>query len=113
MCSVHCFIFLIKGRHTFPTRKMVFVLTDGRSNVRRDLTVPNANALKTIGVEIYVVAVGASIYGIDEIVKIASYPPKDYLFRVKNLTGFWQIIKLIVKEVSPGNYRFVNYDPPC
>ena len=113
MCNVLCFIFLVKGRHLFPTRKLVFVLTDGRSNVRRHLTVPNADALKKIGVEIYVVAVGESIYGIDEIVKIASYPPQNYLFRVKNLTGFWEIIKLIVKQVSPGNYQVVNYDPPC
>ena len=113
MCNVLCFIFLVKGRRTYPLRKMVLVVTDGRSNVRRHLTVPNANALKTIGVEIFVVAVGDSIPGIDEIVKIASYPPKDYLFRVHNLKGFWDIIKLIVKQVSPGNYQFVNYDPPC
>ena len=92
---------------------MVFLLTDGRSNVRRDLTVPNANALKAIGVEIYVVAVGSSIYGIDEMVKIASYPPQDYLFRVKNLKGFWEIIQLVVKLISPGKYQIVNYDPPC
>ena len=113
MCNVLRFIFLVKGRHPFPKRKMVFLLTDGRSNVRRDLTVPNANALKAIGVEIYVVAVGSSIYGIDEMVKIASYPPQDYLFRVKNLKGFWAIIQLIVKLISPGKYQVVNYDPPC
>lgn len=113
MCNVLRFIFLVKGRHPFPTRKMVFLLTDGRSNVQSSLTVPNAKALKAIGVDIYVVGVGSYIHGIDEMVKIASFPPQDYLFRVKNLKGFWEIIQLIVKLISPGKYQVVNYDPPC
>ena len=92
---------------------MAFVLTDGKSNVQSSLTVPNANALKSIGVDIFVVGVGSYIGGIEEMVKIASYPPQDFLFRVKNLQGFWEIVKLIVKLVSPGNYHVVNYDPPC
>lgn len=92
---------------------MVFVLTDGKSNVQTSLTEPNASALKSIGVEIFVVAVGNYIAGIEEMVRVASYPPKNYLFRVKSLQGFWEIIKLTVKLVSPGNYHVVDYDLPC
>ena len=92
---------------------MVFLVTDGHSNVDTHLTVPNANALKTSGVNIYVVAVGNYINGIDEMVKVASYPPDRFLFRVKDLQGFWNIIKLIVKEVAPDKWAAVNYDPPC
>ena len=92
---------------------MVFLVTDGHSNRNKHLTVPNANALKTSGVDIYVVAVGNYIHGINEMVKVASYPPKKFLFRVKDMQGFWNIIKLIVKEVAPGKYSIVNYDPPC
>ena len=92
---------------------MVFLVTDGQSNKDTHLTVPNANALKTSGVDIYVVAVGNSISGIDEMVKVASYPPEKFLFRVNNFQGFWNIVKLIVKKVSPGKYGIVNYDPSC
>ena len=59
----------------------VFLVTDGKSNVQSHFTVPNANALKKSGVEIYVVAVGSYVDGIDEMVKVASYPPQNYLFR--------------------------------
>lgn len=113
MRNTFLFCFLFKGRRPSATRKMVFLLTDGRSNIQNHLTLPNANALKKNGVEIFVVAVGNYIHGIDEIVKTASFPPQDYLFRVKNLAGFWNIIKLIVKQVSPDKYHIVNYDPPC
>ena len=92
---------------------MVFLVTDGQSNVDANMTIPNANALKTSGVDIYVVAVGNSISGIDEMVKVASYPPEKFLFRVSDYQGFWNIVKLIVKNVSPGKYSIVNYDPPC
>lgn len=103
------------GRRPSPTRKMVFLVTDGQSNVHRHLTIPKANALKNSGVDIYVVAVGTYISGIDEMVKAASYPPNLFLFRVKKLSGFWKIIKLILKQVSPGKWRIANgqYDPPC
>ncbi|KAL9984356.1 hypothetical protein ACROYT_G006641 [Oculina patagonica] len=100
------------GRRLFPDRKMVFLVTDGQSG-DTDSTVRSAKALKDSGVKIFVVGVGNSIYGIDEMVKAASYPPDEFLFRVKNLDSFWNIIKLIVKEVSPGKYSIVNYDPPC
>ena len=92
---------------------MVFLVTDGHSNRNKHLTVPNANALKTSGVDIYVVAVGNYIRGINEMVKVASYPADKFLFRVKDMQRFWDIIKLIVKEVAPGKYSIVNYDPSC
>ncbi len=100
-------------RRPYPTRRMVFLVTDGRSNVDSHLTIPNANALKASGVEIYVVAVGTYINGIDEIVKVASYPPDNFLFRIKDSGGFWNIIKLIVKKVYPNKWHIVNYDLPC
>ena len=92
---------------------MVLLLTDGKSNVQSHLTVPNARALKRSRVEIFVVGVGSYVNGIDEIVTVASYPPQNYLFRVNDMAGFWNIIKLIVQQVSPGKYRIVNYNLPC
>ena len=90
---------------------MVFLVTDGQSNIGRRLTVPKAQELKKAGVKIFVVAVGRHINGIDEMVRVASYPPKDHLFRVKNLDGFFQIIKLIIQKVSPSKYAIINKGP--
>ncbi|KAL9984338.1 hypothetical protein ACROYT_G006622 [Oculina patagonica] len=101
------------GRRPLPNRRMVFLVTDGKSNVDPHLTIPNANALKNSRVEIFVVAVGSYIDGIDELVKVASYPPAKFLFRVSNMGGFWNIIQLVVKQVYPDKWDIVNYDPPC
>lgn len=94
---------------------MVLLVTDGQSNIGRALTVPRALALKKAGVKVFVVAVGTYIHGIDEMVRVASYPPKDHLFRVKKLAGFWQIIKLIIQKVSPSKYAIIKgqYTRPC
>jgi len=107
-----CLISLVKGRRPFPDSKWVFLVTDGGSNIDAHLTIPNANALKASGAKIFVVAVGDTISGIDELVKVASNPFRD-LLRVKDFSGFWNLIQLTVKMVSPGKYQFVNYNPPC
>ena len=94
---------------------MVFLVTDGQSNVQKQLTIPKADALKNSEVQIFVVAVGTYINGIDEMVKVASYPPEQFLFKVKNLSGFWNLVKLIIKQVDPGKYKILQgqYEPPC
>ena len=93
---------------------MILLVTDGQSN-SRDLTIREAQALKGNGVEIYVVAVGSHIYGIDEMVKVASSPPENHMFRVQTLSGFWRVVKLAIIQVNPGKYAVLNgqYDPPC
>ena len=114
MCS-QCFFslfFLVKGRRPLANSKRVLLVTDGRSNIRSDLTIPNADALKASGVRIFVVAIGNAISGIDELVKVASDPFRD-LLRLKDFSGFWYLIQLTVKLVSPSKYQFVNYNPPC
>ncbi|CAH3190009.1 unnamed protein product, partial [Porites evermanni] len=84
-------------RRRVKARKMVFLVTDGKSNRGGHLTIPRAQALKRSGVKIFVVAVGENVRGIDETDRVASYSPKDYIFRVKKLDGFLQIIKLMVQ----------------
>ena len=93
---------------------MVLLVTDGRSN-SRNRTIREAQALKGNGIDIYVVAVGSYIYGIDEIVKVASSPPEHYMFRVQTLGDFWQVVKLAIKQVNPRVYVVLSgqYDPPC
>ena len=93
---------------------MVLLVTDGQSN-SRDRTIREAQALKDVGIDIYVVAVGSHINGIDEMVKVASYPPENHMFRVQTLRDFWQVVKLAIKQVTPGEYVILSgqYDPPC
>ena len=105
---------LFKGRRVL-SKKIVLLVTDGQSNVKRYLTVPNANALKSIGVEIFVVAVGQYIYGIDELVNVASNPPEHHVFRTRSLNKFYDVVKLVLKKVAPAKYQIVagQYEPPC
>ena len=102
-----------KGRRIAAT-KMVLLVTDGHSNFQKQLTIPKAKALKDSGVEIFVVAVGTYINGIDEMVKVASYPPEEFLFRVKTHQQFCEVVKLMIKEVDPGKYEVLQgqYNPP-
>ena len=93
---------------------MVFLVTDGQSD-SRDQTISKAKALKDDGIDIYVVAVGSYVNGIDEMVKVASSPPENRIFRVQTLDEFWQVVKLAIKQVNPGQYKVLNgkIDPPC
>ena len=96
----------------------MLLVTDGHSNVQTQLTIPKAKALKDSGVEIFVVAVGTYINGIDEMVKVASYPPEEFLFRVKTHQQFWEAIKWLISAQSPFDpgLRTIlqgQYDPPC
>ncbi|XP_068710448.1 collagen alpha-1(XIV) chain-like [Montipora foliosa] len=93
------------------SRKMVFLVTDGRSTDRQK-TLVKATEVKDDGIQIYVVAVGKSIPGIDEMVKVASYPPTAFLFRVGSYNGFYKVIKLVIQK-SGASYNISNYDPPC
>ena len=93
---------------------MVLLVTDGQSN-SPNLTISKAKALKDIGIDIYVCAVGSHINGIDEMVKVASSPPENHMLRVQSLDDFWQLVKLAIKQVNPREYVVLSgqYDPPC
>ena len=85
------------------------LLTDGHSNVHPHKTVPNAKKLKDAGVEVFVIAVGGKhMQGINEMAHIASYPPKDFLFRYKKVGDFFEIVKSAIKEVTPGVYKSIK-----
>ena len=96
------------------SRRMVFLVTDGQSNVKQHLTIPNAEALKKSNVDIFVVAVGNYISGIQEMVRVASHPPQNFLFRVESVAGFLEIVNLVIKKVDRNLYKVVGkLPPPC
>ena len=80
-------------------------MTDGQSNVRQDRTLPEAEALKQLEVKIFVVAIGPYIQGIEEMVKVASYPPEKFVCRVENHEGFLKIVKMALRQIAPAKYE--------
>ncbi len=106
--------FLFKGKRPGAT-KVVFLVTDGQSNIESSMTIPNANLLKNAGVEIFVVAVGNYISGIEELVKVASPDPKEHVFRVANMSSFLNVTELAFDLVVPRLSQFIasHYQPLC
>ena len=84
------------GRRSSARRK-VLLLTDGQSNIDKAKTVPNAQKLKNIGVQVSVIAVGHRIplEGIQEMAKVASYPANDNVYRVSTNGDFVYVFKII------------------
>ena len=111
--------------HTLPvlgwranTKKVVLLVTDGQSNIKRHLTIDNADKLKNMGVQIFVVAVGSNINGIGEMVKVAgsSYPfmrPEDYLFRVRDYGALSAVSKMVVNKVSGKYVPVIPFSASC
>ena len=58
---------------------VALLITDGESNIEKTRTVPEANALKRNGVELFVVGVGTQINR-DELNNLASVPVNNHLF---------------------------------
>ena len=38
-------------------------------------------------------------------VRVASAPPKFHMFRVKKLTDFWTVVKLVIQQVNPREFN--------
>jgi uncharacterized protein with von Willebrand factor type A (vWA) domain len=74
--------------------RRILLLTDGLSNVKRNLTLLRGSQLKTAGVEIFVMAVGRYHQGFEEIVGLAS-STYAHLYRVGHMKGFLRVMKLI------------------
>lgn len=72
----------------------VLVVTDGQSNVKSELTLRKAEELKQLKTEIFVVAIGYHIFGISELVGLAS-AVDTHMFRVQDMKSFVDIVKLI------------------
>ena len=108
-------MFVVFKGHRPGVTKIAFLVTDGRSNIESDKTIPNANKLRSSGVEIFVVAVGNYISGINEIVKVASPDRKNHVFRVNDMSGFLNVTELAYDLFAIGRYQVVagQYQPLC
>lgn len=74
--------------------RRILVVTDGQSNINRDQTVTRAFQLKLLGIEVFVIAVGEYLEGIQEMVQMAS-STNAHMFRVLNMKNLVEVVKLI------------------
>lgn len=79
--------------------KRVLIITDGQSNIKRNMTIPIARSLKTRGIEVFVIAVGEYLDGIDELSKMAS-SPNAHMYRVEDMSGLVLVVKLIPRSLN-------------
>lgn len=70
------------------------MITDGLSNVKKELTLYRALQLKMMGVQIYVVALGRFVYGIPESIGLATTTQRHF-FRVRNMKAFLKVARMI------------------
>lgn len=92
--------------------KRVLLVTDGMSNLYKQMTLWRALQLKFMGIEVYVLAVGNHIHGVREIASIAT-SPKSHLFRVKDFKSFVKVVKLIPSWKSlRDRYRKTQFKIP-
>ena len=81
--------------------KRILIVTDGQSNINRSLTIENAFRVKQLGVQIFVVAVGEYLDGLQELVAMAS-TTYAHMYRVSDLQGFAELVKLIPPSDGPA-----------
>ncbi|KAJ7373885.1 hypothetical protein OS493_009209 [Desmophyllum pertusum] len=79
---------------TETATKNVLLVTDGLSNMGKEMTLFKAFGLKNDGVEIFVVAVGGFTFGIEEIIGLASSTDR-HLYRVRDFEGLIEVTNLI------------------
>lgn len=91
--------------------RAALVMTDGRSNINKSQTIPQANLLKVAGVEVFVLAVGSyDPSGIQEMRDICSFPYQDHLFRVDDFRSLVDVMDLIPPNSKPLQCKYVRGD---
>ena len=80
-------------------KKVLFVLTDGKSNSQRYHPITEAKLLKKSGVEIFTFDIGRYVDDY-ELITIASWPIAPHKFRVKNFNDLSSLSHLIGSELK-------------
>lgn len=91
--------------------RTALVMTDGKSNINKSQTIPQANLLKAAGVEVFVLAVGSyDPAGIQEMRDICSVPYQDHLFRVDDFRSLVDVVNLIPPNSNPLQCKYLPAD---
>lgn len=93
---------------------MIFLVTDGQSNDPK-ATMASARKIKSSmpGLEIFVVAVGSYVHGIDEMANVASTPPEKFVFRVEKVSDLEYVFKLALQKMNPKKYKAIKPTQLC
>ncbi|XP_059165060.1 uncharacterized protein LOC131947776 [Physella acuta] len=81
------------------------VITDGQSNRNSERTIPEADAAKAQGIQIYAIGVGAGIT--EELNRIASTPVDDFRFKVEN----YSLLKSLREKLFSAICLYVTEAP--
>ncbi|EDO28778.1 predicted protein [Nematostella vectensis] len=83
----------------------VLVVTDGRSNIEKHRTERKAFKLKANGIEVFVIAIGDYLEGMDELARMAN-TKYAHMYRVEDVKGLARVVKLIprLQEREATNY---------
>lgn len=84
--------------------KRMFILTDGQSNIKKKNTLYLAYLLKEMGVEVFVMAVGERIEGINELAMLATSTNR-HLYRVADMDQFLQVVDEIPYDPSYNEFE--------
>lgn len=84
--------------------KRIFILSDGQSNIKKQNTLYLAYLLKDMGVEIFVMAVGERIAGINELAMVATSTDK-HLYRVGQMQEFVKVVNEIPNDPNYNSRR--------
>lgn len=90
--------------------KRALIVTDGQSNIKKHLTIDKALRLKQAGIEVFVIAVGEYLDGIEELSKMAS-SPNAHMYRVEDINGLVLVVKLIPRSLSQWSSNILGGDP--
>lgn len=86
---------------------IIFLITDGVSNVNAFLTIPEAEAIRADNIHIY--AIGIGLAETTELDKIASYPPRENSFTVQDFNELEGLKHKIFESFCPGTYIMQNF----
>lgn len=84
--------------------KRMFILTDGQSNIKKKKTLYLALLLKEMGVEVFVMAVGKRIEGINELAMLATSTNR-HLYRVADMDQLLQVVDEIPHDPSYDEFE--------
>ena len=79
-------------------KKVLFALTDGRSNRQNYIPATEARLLRNGGVEIFVFGIGSQVNNL-ELIAIASLPIHSHKFRVETFNDLTSLSHLITSEL--------------
>ena len=92
-------------KSAFP--RVVIVITDGRSNIEQNLTIPSAEALHQDGVVVFTIGIGRRKIGFEELTGMASEPDFATLIDGFDLVELRGVQRVLSDEACSGKQSLI------